>query len=71
MKATLTFDLDDSFDRQAHEMAIKSADAYLALFELRELAKDEDDEEFPIIRLSTKEFYEILQDNGINLDTLP
>jgi len=36
MKATITFDLDDKFEKEAHLRAIKATDAYLALYSFRE-----------------------------------
>jgi len=72
-KGILEFDIDDPHERTAHLRAVKATDAYLALHDLneklRQWSKDEEKEEIKIETLRT-EFFEILENRGINLDDL-
>ena len=36
MKATLEFDLDERFDKEAHTRAVKATEAYLVIFHMHE-----------------------------------
>jgi predicted AAA+ superfamily ATPase len=75
MKATLNFDLDDAFDREAHAQCVKSLDMALALHEieavLRRICKyDENAEKVKYTEEFRTEFYDILKSRGIDLDIL-
>ena len=73
MKAILEFNLEESFDREAHIRAIKATDAYLALYDIENLLKR--NEEYPaqevlyeVYSKLKEQFYNILQHRDINLD---
>ena len=80
MKAKLQYDLNDPDDRMAHLRAVKSLDMASALFEItrnlrkRVIRRFEDDEkeydEFDGIEEVFDRIYEILGDNGIDIDEL-
>ncbi len=77
MKANLQFNLDDSFERNAHLRALNGTKAYIAIFEImndvfRQRIKygnlDLDTEN--LLREMQKEIVAILDDNDINLNHL-
>lgn len=71
MKAILEFDLGEYSDRLAHKRCTSAADAYLALYELREMffrmSKDESKVDAEKLK---QEFFDILEANSINLNDL-
>jgi hypothetical protein len=67
MKAILEFDMDDLDDRNSHMRAIKSTQAYLALFQVREFlfkVRDKDEVSDNIL----EEFNAIVDHYDIDLD---
>lgn len=87
MKATLTFNLDEADEREAHIRAIKSTNAYLAIMairdeifrparkhgysdtELRSRVDKHEDIVLPVISLLESEFFNILDNYDINLES--
>jgi hypothetical protein len=73
MKATLSFNLDEHFDRCAHARAVNSTEAYLALLSLKDFIREHTKHGPSTIdaeSLSNK-FFEIIEAYGINFDHLP
>ena len=81
MKAILEFDLNETDDRIAHYRAIKSLDMASALHEIVyntkkslknkiEFKEDGEPDAFETVDLVFNRFYEILQENNINIDEL-
>lgn len=74
-KATLTFDLTDFDDTQAHMRCVKSTDMALAIWEFvyntrKSLQYDLDDKSCDLIDKVYDKFWEILQEKGIKPDDL-
>lgn len=65
MKGKLEFDLEEPFERNAHMRAIKSTDAFLAIYDILQLFKDND-----FIAVTNEEIYEILERRGIDMNIL-
>jgi hypothetical protein len=75
MKATLTFNLDDEDDSMAFSRCTQSLQLTLALLEmsnhLRSVTKyGEDEKEVEAYEKVSERFYEILAEQGINIDNL-
>jgi hypothetical protein len=78
MQAKLIFDLDNPDDRMAHLRCVKSLDMALVIWEFirnsrkkledREYSKDSD--VFDGIEATYEEFYNLLEEHGINIDKL-
>jgi len=72
-KATLQFNLDDEFEKDAHTRAIKADKAYGALWDLmnyfREIRKygDRPEAELAIFTEAEDQFYKVLSESGIDL----
>lgn len=73
MKGILEFNLDEPFDRLAHQRAVNATNSYLALNaigqELRQIYKYGENDTIEIEKLREM-FYEILSDHNINLNDL-
>lgn len=76
MKATLTFDLNDSDERAEHKRAIQATDAYLVLWdldqELRQKLKYSEltgEREIAYSEIREK-LHDLLSNYGVNLDDL-
>jgi hypothetical protein len=75
MQAKLIFDLDNPDDRMAHLRCVKSLDMALVIWEfLRNSRKKLEDREFKdgyeAIEATYEEFYNLLEEHGINIDKL-
>ena len=75
MKAKLTFNLEDEDDSLAFSRCAKSLEMALALWEmsnhLRSVTKySEDEKEVEAYEKVSERFYEILAEQGINIDNL-
>ena len=78
MKAKLTFDCEDSFERTALSRALKATDAYLVLFDidnfLREKIKyapdDVKQEVLDAYQAVRDKLHEILTERSVDLDDL-
>ncbi len=75
MKATLTFNLDDEEDSIAFSRCTKSLELTIAIWEisghLRSIIKyGEDEKEVEAYERVSERFYEILTEQGINIDSL-
>lgn len=76
MIATLEFDLKEQFDKEAHMRAVKSTEAYLALWklqevliEMRNIQTDEEDlSKEQVIEKIIEEYHNILDYYTIDLD---
>lgn len=75
-KAVLEYDLDNNEDALAHLKAVKSTDAFIALWDVTELFRqklkysDLDDITFNVIEKMQDEFNDILTYHGISEDML-
>jgi hypothetical protein len=77
-KATLTFDLNDIDDKQAHLRCVKSLDMALAIFEFTYNTKksfqynldESDDKSYELLDKVYERFWEILNENNIKIDEL-
>ena len=78
MKATLTFNLDDPYDQQAHLRAIKSVDMASFIFQLISNEKksimyqleNRDMKDWETVNLVFDRIHELLDEYGINIDEL-
>jgi hypothetical protein len=75
MEALLKFNMNDSDDRMAHLRCVKSLDMALVIWEfLRNSRKKLEDREFKdgyeAIEVTYEEFYNLLEEHGINIDKL-
>jgi len=78
MKATLTFNLDDPYDQQAHLRAIKSVDMASFIFQLISNEKksimyqleNRDMKDWETVNLIFDRIHELLDEYGINIDEL-
>ena len=81
MKATLSYNLNDSDDRMAHMRAVKSLDMASALFDITRNLKNKienryedidntNNDVFDGIQAVFDEIYNILEDNNIDIDEL-
>jgi hypothetical protein len=81
MKATLSYNLNDSDDRMAHMRAVKSLDMASALFDITRNLKNKienryedidntNNDVFDGIDAVFDEIYNILEDNNIDIDEL-
>lgn len=76
MRAILEFDFEDYHDKMAHKRAISATDVYIALREyseiIRRIEKYENlnDDQMQILTDLKNSFYQVLEDNEINLEDL-
>lgn len=78
MKASLDFDLTDPDQRQEHLRCVKSLDMAILLHEFSEYLRNRiknmpdtaTDEEYKLLDAIHYDYFEMLQDNGINLEEL-
>ena len=78
MKAILEFNLDDSYDKEAHKRAVKSLDLVLALWDMDQYLRSEtkyapdsmSQEVYDALDKTRDKFYEILNDHNISFDEL-
>jgi len=68
MKGILEFDLNDFEDRESFNRANKALDMALALVEIREKLRNH--EKYEAAPLDRGEFFNILEEHGINLEEL-
>ena len=66
MKATLEFNLDDVEDRMAHYRCVKALDMALALWQIKQLFYNRDDEE----GISVDKLLAIFEDYNIEIEEL-
>ena len=66
MKATLEFNLDDIEDRMAHYRCVKALDMALALWQIKQLFYNRDDEE----GISVDKLLAIFEDYNIEIEEL-
>ena len=62
----LCFNLEEPDARLAFKRASSATDAYMCLWDMREMFK-----EYDAVECLSREFYEIMERNGISLDDLP
>ena len=71
MKATLQFDLDERFEREAHLRAVKSLDLALAILDMQQWLRSEikykDREELEEVHTT---LHDILESRGLDIDEL-
>jgi len=79
MKATLTFDLDDHEDQQAHLRCIKATKMAIVLFEIEynlrkkienRLDQVWDDHVHLAVSMVFEEIEQLLDENDLNIDTM-
>ena len=76
MKATLEFDLEDPDDIVSHIRSVKALDLSICLTEIRQELRsklkyeDLSDHDTNLYECMQEKFFEILEDNNINLDEL-
>ena len=76
MKAILEFNFDDYGDRLAHKRAVNATNVYIAIHEysniIRKIEKYDnlDENQFQMLSILKNNFYQILQENEVNLDDL-
>lgn len=83
-KAKLEFDLNDSYERSAHKRAVSATDAYIALHKIannlfrparkhgysEEGLQNLSQETIDAIGLLEEKFYNILEEQGVDLEDL-
>ena len=69
MKATLKFNLDDPDDNMAHTRCVKALSMALAIFEITNVLRGANKYTDAHEKI-TQDIYDVLQQNGINIDEL-
>jgi hypothetical protein len=76
MKAILEFDLNEPDDKEAHLRATMSLNLALAIWDMQQEFRGRlkhgqlSDEEYEVTKKLSDRFYQILNENGIDLDRL-
>lgn len=77
MKAILEFNFENEYDSTQYKRATKAYETVLSLWEIDQFLRNElkyndklSEEEYKVLEQVRNEFYNIINNNGVNLDEL-